>query len=206
MPKVKKSSARRVAVHPYKKESGHNVKTSVEVKKDIIKTDNSTDKIESESGVLSSQQLSRGQKKRQAKREQFLRKEKLIFSSLQLKEDTEQRRRIDGLDAIKNALMGTCVEAWKGVTSEGRHTPRITNNRAKKSVVENEVERMKLVLQHPAYQNDALATLQEHLRNTLVDDRKLQEEVSKERAKNEMNERTLKRKRARKKYKPRRIG
>jgi hypothetical protein len=92
------------------------------------------------------------------------------------------------------------------VTSEGRHTPRITNNRAKKSVVENEVERMKLVLQHPAYQNDALATLQEHLRNTLVDDRKLQEEVSKERAKNEMNERTLKRKRARKKYKPRRIG
>jgi hypothetical protein len=152
---LKKSNACRVAFHPCKEESGNNVVTVVEVKKDIITIENMTDRIERDAGVLSPQQLSRGQRKCHAKREQFLRKEKLIFSSLQLKEDTEQGRCIDGVDAIKNALMGTCEEARKGVTSEGRDTPRITNKRAKKSIVENEVERMNLVLQHPAYQNDA---------------------------------------------------
>ena len=54
--------------------------------------------------------LSRGQRKRQAKRDQYLRREKLILSSLQLQKAQEQARRIDGLDAMKEALLATVVD------------------------------------------------------------------------------------------------
>jgi hypothetical protein len=48
--------------------------------------------------------LSRGQRKRLAKREQFLKREKMVMSSLLLKKLEEQKGKIDGLDAIKEAL------------------------------------------------------------------------------------------------------
>ena len=57
----------------------------------------------------STQTLSRGQRRRQAKRDQYRKREQMILSSLRLKSQEEQKGRIDGLDAIREALK-TCTD------------------------------------------------------------------------------------------------
>lgn len=109
--------------------------------------------------------LSRGQRKRQAKRNQYLRREKLILSSLKVERSLEQRKRIDGLDAMREALMDAA-------TSSSQSTPKqnvdmLKSNKSRQSLVAKEVTQMSLVLQHPAFKADPLATLREHLQNTL---------------------------------------
>ena len=136
------------------------------------------------------------------------------MSSLQLKKADEQQRRIDGLDAMKSALMGTTATAAAAVAGKNmpkkKEAPKPTSNKAKKAIVASEVEHMKLVLEHPAYQQDPLATLREHLQNSLANDRKQQEIASKERLQHENKEREeqkkSKKRGGKKKYKPRRIG
>ena len=61
--------------------------------------------------------LSRGQRKRLAKREQFLKREKMVMSSLRLKKLEEQKGKLDGLDAIKEALTATTSTANEAQTS-----------------------------------------------------------------------------------------
>ena len=51
--------------------------------------------------------LSRGQRKRQAKRDQYLKREHMIMTSLKLKREDEQKKRIDGLDSIREALLAS---------------------------------------------------------------------------------------------------
>lgn len=168
-------------------------------------------------GVLPSQQLSRGQRKRFAKRENFLRKERLILSSLKLKRDEEQRRRIDGLDAIKEALLNTTSKSNNSEdVDEDDDIRAVITNKAKRRLVADEVEHMSLVLQHPAYKQDPFATMQEHLQNTLAKERKQQEAASRQRTQQEKQEREeklrwkkeegLKRTKSKKKYKPRRTN
>ncbi|KAG7349403.1 ribosome biogenesis protein SLX9 [Nitzschia inconspicua] len=168
-------------------------------------------------GVTPSQQLSRGQRKRMAKRENFFRKEQLILSSLKLKRDEEQKRRIDGLDAIREALLSTTSDNIQGDNSEGKKVqapPPVTTNKAKRRLVATELEHLSLVLQHPAYKQDPFATMQEHLRNTLAKERQQLEAASKHRMQQEKSDREeklrlkkeagLKRRKSKKKYKPRR--
>jgi hypothetical protein len=88
------------------------------------------------------QNLSRGQKRRLAKREQYLKREKMILSSLQLKEQEEQKTRIDGLDAIRDALMKTSKKGGKTTTEQNSS---YNTNRAKKRLVANETQHMGLV-------------------------------------------------------------
>jgi len=120
--------------------------------------------------------LSRGQRKRQAKREQYLRKEKMVMSSLKLKKAEEQAKRIDGLDAIKEALLETVAASELGSKSSKKEQQKqqqpnlLHSNRGRQKLVAQEVAQMNLVLQHPAYQADPLATLREHLRNSIQPD------------------------------------
>jgi hypothetical protein len=174
-----------------------------------------------------SQSLSRGQRKRLAKRDQFLKKEKLILSSLMLQKQEEQKRRIDGLDAIKHALLNTTsttVANTKATTTTngkkigtGTTTQMIiATNKAKRKLMVGEMEHMNLILQHPAYKADPFETMQQHLRNTFAEDRKQQESSSKQRATDEKakaiekaklkKERLegVKKRKNRKAYKPRR--
>ncbi|KAL3919323.1 MAG: hypothetical protein SGILL_003809 [Bacillariaceae sp.] len=213
MPKVK-TSAQRVAARPYAESKiarGGNLAPSA--------TEKNNEKLsrpsllgerdpgqKDEVGLPTSEQLSRGQRKRLAKRENFLRKEKMILSSLKLKRDEDQKQRIDGLDAIKKALLGTTAKIEKAPLSK---PTKIANNKAKRKLVANEVEHLNLVLQHPAYRQDPLATLQEHLQNSLSEDRKQQELISKKRTQQEKVEQeetqsTKRKATRRKKYKPRR--
>jgi len=124
------------------------------------------------------QVLSRGQRKRLAKREQYLKKERLVLNSLKLKHAEEQKKRIDGLDAIKEALIATVTKetAKEGKeddndeTSKAEEKHMIKTNKARKSLVEKETAQMNLVLQHPRFQADPFATIREHLQNTLAKD------------------------------------
>lgn len=137
--------------------------------------------------------LSRGQRKRQAKRDQYLRKEKMILSSLRVQHAVDQSKRIDGLDALKEALLATVggVTPRPSSTSAAapaapapasssqpasttlpptkpKHTTSmLQSNRGRKRLLQKELTQMNLVWQHPAYQADPFATMREHLQNTL---------------------------------------
>lgn len=160
-----------------------------------------------EPDVPQNQQLSRGQRKRQAKREQFLKKEKMILSSLMLQRQEEQKKRIDGLDAIKQALMDTSAKNANKDTIEPK-IQHISTNKAKRKLVSKEVEHMNLILQHPAFKKDPFETMQQHLRNSFAEDRKQQELLSKKRSEQEKlktdAKKSIKKKSQKKKYKPRR--
>ena len=112
--------------------------------------------------------LSRGQKKRLAKREQYLRREKLVMASLKLKRDEDQAKRIDGLDAMKAALMATTKQ-----DDPTQPPPQPSNNllksqKSRQKLLQRESNQLQLVLEHPAFQADPLATIREHLTHSLA--------------------------------------
>jgi hypothetical protein len=133
------------------------------------------------------QEMSRGQRKRHAKRDQYLKREKMILSSLQLKSQEEQKKRIDGLDAIRDALMNTSKHAGSSSTDPSAEEPKQshTTNKAKRKLVAEEVHHLNLVMQHPAFIADPFETMQEHLRNTLADEKKQLEDQAKARSQQE---------------------
>ena len=141
--------------------------------------------VKESSSPPSTQELSRGQRKRQAKREAFLRKEKLILSSLKLKSQEEQKKRIDGLDAIRDALLETAknhVDGNNDGAEEEEQQASSTTNKSKKKLLVKEVDHLNLVVQHPAYQADPFKTMQEHLKNTFAKQKERNEKHSKERS------------------------
>lgn len=108
--------------------------------------------------------LSRGQRKRQAKREQYFKREKMILSTLRLQREDEQKNRLDGLDALKEALTTTTFS--QGTTSSQQAQP--ASNKVRNNICRREVQHMNLVLQHPAFQSNPFEAIQQHLRNTLA--------------------------------------
>jgi hypothetical protein len=117
--------------------------------------------------------LSRGQRKRLAKREQYLKREQMIMSSLKLRHNDNQKNRLDGLDAIKNALADTIRHT---VQNSSRNTESsldkkctaTKSNFSKKKIAQKEINQLNLVLQHPSYQSNPFATIQEHLKNSFA--------------------------------------
>jgi len=108
------------------------------------------------------QKLSRGQLKRLEKRQRFLKKEKMILASLKLRHKEDQAKRIDGVDALKEALSEV-----KTAKEEPIKIPPPTTNKAKRSLVQKETAQLNLVLQHPQFQADPITTMKEHLENTI---------------------------------------
>ena len=141
MPKATKKSFRQNAVVAPKSEN-----TTV-----------TTDK--SKSGEVPTTQLSRGQRKRQAKRDQYLKREKLILSTLKLQKEEDQKKRIDGMDAIRKALKATMTKSTTSDSSKDDTGDRVETNKAKQQVAAKEVTHMNLVLQHPAFQSNPFDTI-----------------------------------------------
>jgi hypothetical protein len=200
-----------------------NVKKNIPTTTSTKNKNKDNDDNDDEPGTKPSQpSLSRGQRKRQAKHEKFLKKEKMILSSLMLKKQDEQKKRIDGLDAIKQALMDTTTTADKKKQYDSTNNSNsnneleihhVSSNKAKRKLVGGEVENMSLILQHPAYKKDPFETLQEHLLNSYKEDKTTQEKLSKQRTQKEKQEKDaklrekkdiVKKKTQKKKYKPRR--
>lgn len=146
-------------------------------KKDAVtKTEDAAD---DENGALS-----RGQRKKLAKRERYLKREKMIMSSLRLKRLEEQKGRLDGLDAIREALGEAstaaaspteCVIAAakeaiakKSADISSTKNAACTTNKSKKALANVEISHMGLVMQHPSFKEDPFAAIQAHLRNSLA--------------------------------------
>ncbi|KAL7448182.1 hypothetical protein ACHAWC_001215 [Mediolabrus comicus] len=140
--------------------------------------------------------LSRGQRKRLAKREQYLKRERMVMSSLRLKRLEEQKGKLDGLDAIKEALTSTTkrLEEQKGkldgldaikealtsttstsddvsreAQSSSQSAEKLSSHtvKAKKNLANSEIGHMSLVLEHPSFVENPFAAIQQHLRNSL---------------------------------------
>jgi hypothetical protein len=117
-------------------------------------------------------QLSRGQRKRQAKKDQYQRRQKLVLSSLQLQHEEDQKKRIDGLDALKKALLqSTATDGDNPAVAPATDAPAhsmLKTNKNKKELTAREVTHFGLVLEHPSFQSNPFATIKEHLKNTLA--------------------------------------
>jgi len=116
--------------------------------------------------------LSRGQRKRQGKKDQYLKRQKLVLSTLRVQGQEDQKKRIDGLDALKEALQATVTETIESENTKDSPAPvvvsQLNTNKAKKELTSREVLHLGLVLEHPAFQENPFATIQEHLKNTLA--------------------------------------
>jgi len=130
--------------------------------------------------------LSRGQRKRQAKKDQYLKRQKLVLSTLRLQHDEDQKKRIDGLDALKEALVATLEESTVHDDSDNnnnnnnkKNTCLLGTNKNKKELTAREVSHLGLVLEHPAFQSNPFEAIQQHLKNTLAGQAKeLQQEAT----------------------------
>jgi ABC-type dipeptide/oligopeptide/nickel transport system ATPase component len=155
-----------------------------------------------------SNQLSRGQRKRQSKRDQYLKRENMILSSLKVQRADEQKKRIDGLDQIREALLAT-VAPKPTETAETLAKPSLLKTqKSRRKLLYQEDTQLKLVLQHPSFQADPFATIREHLQNTLASDasnaKKAAIEHSKDKQRKELEKIAIKKesgaKRKRKKF------
>jgi len=123
--------------------------------------------------AASDNNLSRGQRKRLAKREQYLKREQMILSSLKLARQVQQSKQIDGVDALYEALSTVQHTTEKPASiptsssSTSNTNPR--NNQQKQAIAVQEVNHLNLVLQHPAFQSNPFAAIQNHLKNSLAD-------------------------------------
>ena len=128
--------------------------------------------------------LSRGQRKRLAKREQFLKRERMVMSSLRLKKLEEQKGKLDGLDAIKEALPSTTSTATDAQSSTHAVNQLSSQTvKAKKNLANSEIGHMGLVLEHPSFKENPFAAIQQHLRNSLESDAEMLKEESLKREK-----------------------
>ena len=137
----------------------------------ILEKPNTDDGSNSEKGASATQSLSRGQRKRMQKREQYLKRERMVLSTLKLKKIEEQKSRIDGLDAIKEALSSTIQKSKLESNVEAEESEEkklLKSNKSKKEVAQKELNHLNLVLQHPSFQTNPFATMQEHLRNSFA--------------------------------------
>ena len=119
--------------------------------------------------------LSRGQRKRLAKREQYLKRERMVMSSLRLKRLEEQKGKLDGLDAIKEALTSTTSTSdavSREAQSSSQSAEKLSSHtvKAKKNLANSEIGHMSLVLEHPSFVENPFAAIQQHLRNSLESD------------------------------------
>jgi hypothetical protein len=117
--------------------------------------------------------LSRGQRKRLAKREQYLKRENMVMSSLRLRRLDEQVGKLDGLDAIREALRDASSSSSSSAPPPPLPTPSSSSrntNRSRKALADAEISHMGLVLGHPAFIDDPFSAIRQHLRNTLADD------------------------------------
>ena len=135
------------------------------------------------------QNLSRGQRKRLLKRQQYLKREQMVLSTLKVKQLEDQKSRIDGMDAIKEALTQTIQRNKQKSSKEPEQTEplihSVKSNKAKQNIAQKEMNHFNLVLQHPSFKSNPFATMQEHLRNSLAKQAEEQENTAKDERKKE---------------------
>jgi ABC-type dipeptide/oligopeptide/nickel transport system ATPase component len=117
------------------------------------------------------------------KRQQYLKRELMVLSTLKIKKLEDQKGRLDGMDAIKDALTQT-IQKNKQLSKQPEEvidpsTDSLKSNKAKQKIAQKEMTHMNLVLQHPSFKSNPFATMQEHLRNSLAKQAEEQEITAK---------------------------
>ena len=100
------------------------------------------------------------------------------MSSLRLQRLDEQKGKLDGLDAIREALgkvsplCNPMMSATEEMSKPAEDTMKLTfnTNKSKKTLANTEISHMGLVLEHPKFKEDPFAAIQQHLRNSLAPD------------------------------------
>uniref|UniRef100_A0A7S2UYS6 Uncharacterized protein n=1 Tax=Fibrocapsa japonica TaxID=94617 RepID=A0A7S2UYS6_9STRA len=118
------------------------------------------------------ERLSRGQRKRRERHDRLLKKMNLVN---QAKKSSRAGQGllvglVDDLEGALPEVLDAAVAA--GEVREKRKLGamrKVVHNRAKKAVAAQEVQHFNLVLNHPAFQKDPIAVIQEHLKNSLPD-------------------------------------
>ncbi len=95
------------------------------------------------------------------------------MSSLRLQHLEEQKRKLDGLDAIREALGEASSKPLTSDAKEMKTDMRkmltsCNTNKSKKAIANREISHMDLVLQHPSFNQNPFAAIQQHLRNSLA--------------------------------------
>jgi Ribosome biogenesis protein SLX9 len=106
--------------------------------------------------------LSRGQRKRQQKREQYLRREQLVLSCLKLKPKSSH---FDGMNEMKQALL-TSLDDKPAAAKPPPPRNLLRSQKSRQVLMAKEIAQLGLVLQHPAFQANPWDTLQQHLTNS----------------------------------------
>jgi hypothetical protein len=115
--------------------------------------------VPSDAEPINAAKLSRGQRKRKEKKQrQIALREKLQVQQLELQRQAESQGGFH-LVSLEDSLPSTGEIG----NNEKINAPR----RMKGKVAIREVERMKLVMQHPAFQQDPLAALKYHLEHVV---------------------------------------
>jgi len=120
-------------------------------------------------GTSSLEGLSRGQRKRLAKRQQYLQRENLIKSSLNLQKQQPKIRPLD-VDTLQGAIKDIVAsssgdDAVKAAALKQRQF--VKSNKKKQYIMNAEISHVGLVMQHPQFQADPFSAMQMHLKNTL---------------------------------------
>mmetsp|Transcript_24331 Transcript_24331/g.28667 ORF Transcript_24331/g.28667 Transcript_24331/m.28667 type:complete len:224 (-) Transcript_24331:35-706(-) len=125
--------------------------------------------------------LNRGEKKRNARREKYLKRENMIRNTLKLRKNDDPKGLLDGMDAIKEALTQAVQknrEISRQKSLEASSTSSSTTNggvefsktnKGKRDIAQREIPHLNLVLQHPSFKENPFATMQEHLRNSVAE-------------------------------------
>jgi len=180
-----KASSRDVRASPLTSQSN----LSSEKKKLVVVHPKNTDNANDDEfpNEMDDAPLSRGQRKRLAKREQYLKRENMVMSSLRLRRLDDQKGKLDGLDAIREALTTSTSSLSVSVTQQQKQEPKklmtCNTNKSKRTLANSEISHMGLVLSHPKFNEDPFAAIRLHLQNSLVDDAKKLKVTSEERNK-----------------------
>ena len=121
------------------------------------------DQVDKNGSTASSQSvsLSRGQRKRQVRKERIMMK---MGKTIMKTPQQEGNIHSSSSRLLLSELESTLTEAASSVTAiRPSASSTITSNKMKKEIAVREATRMKLVQQHPAFQADPLGALKTHL-------------------------------------------
>ncbi|CAK4083317.1 unnamed protein product [Aphanomyces euteiches] len=138
----------------------------------VVKKAKDEDEHEVEKEEISTAEsaLSRGQRKRQKRREAFLKKMGMVQRTV-LQKEKEAKKASSGtfgdLEELQQSLFSETVAPSTGSTAEPKATSKLTGKQ-KKRLAMHELGHLKAVHTHPAFQANPFAAIQMHLQNTVV--------------------------------------
>jgi hypothetical protein len=112
-----------------------------------------------------SERLSRGQRKREKRKAAFLKKVAFGHEAMKLQNAEQKKSGVDGLGSLTS-----CLPSLEEASSNNQKLKNagIKTNKSKTRIAASEIKLLHLVHEHPAFQANPFAAMQEHLQNTMT--------------------------------------